>query len=289
MARIRTIKPEFWRSPDIRELSFFQRLLYIGLWNLADDEGRGKYEPASIAADLFLTEFSLNPHGTITEVSNAFTEYSNRQMVAVYEVKNRQYFQIMNWRDHQRINRPTASKLPPLTCTDSTQIEFTESSLSPHAQLTPGTWNREGEHELINPQIPPNEPPTETHTTPPVEDKKPTTPQPDTKALEEALDLFKEFWEHYPRKQDKQKALKEFAVQIETTDPHTIIAGAEKLASDPNLPEKRWIPYAENWLHDHRWEDEPHPFQPKPWQNTNPENFFDPLAHFPSFQAENDF
>ncbi|WNO28426.1 hypothetical protein SEA_PSONYX_124 [Corynebacterium phage PSonyx] len=288
MARIRTIKPEFWRSPDIMELNFFQRLLYIGLWNLADDEGRGKFDPASIAADLFLTEFSLSPHGTITEVSNAFSEYSKRGMITIYEVKKRQFFQILNWADHQKPNRPSASKLPAPTSADAT---FIEGSVITHAQLTEsslpeqGTGNREHEKILVQ-----NPPLTETHTTPPLQEKKPPTPQPNTEPTEEALDHFTEFWEHYPRKQHKQEALKEFAAQIETTDPRAIIAGADRLANDPNLPEKRFIPLPEKWLHGQRWKDEdPYPYQPTPWTDTDRNTFLDSLTHFPSFQAENDF
>ncbi len=34
--RIRSIKPEFWRSDDIDALSVFERLLFIGLWSYVD-------------------------------------------------------------------------------------------------------------------------------------------------------------------------------------------------------------------------------------------------------------
>lgn len=288
MARIRTIKPEFWRSPDIMELSFFQRLLYIGLWNLADDEGRGKYEPASIAADLFLTEFSLNPHGTVTEVSNAFFEYSNREMIVIYEVKKRRFFQILNWSDHQKPNRPSASKLPPPTSADAVLIE---GSLSPHAHLTEtslpeqGTGNREqGTSTYVqNTEI---EPPTDTHTTPPKKDNKPTNQQPEAETPDE---LFAKFWEHYPLKRHKKEARQQFDIETKTIDPHTIIAGAERLANDPNLPDEGFQPLPETWLSGHRWNDPPYPFRPNAWQNTTDAEFLASMTRFPSFQAENDF
>ena len=47
MARIRTIKPEFFTSTDITALSPLARLLYIGLWCEADREGRMKWSPAA--------------------------------------------------------------------------------------------------------------------------------------------------------------------------------------------------------------------------------------------------
>ena len=45
MARIRTIKPEFFTSEDIVSLSPLARLLYIALWCEADREGRMNWKP----------------------------------------------------------------------------------------------------------------------------------------------------------------------------------------------------------------------------------------------------
>lgn len=39
MARIRTIKPEFWTAEQVMELSRDARLLFIGMWNFCDDAG----------------------------------------------------------------------------------------------------------------------------------------------------------------------------------------------------------------------------------------------------------
>lgn len=45
MARIRTVKPDFFTSDDICALSPHARLLYIGLWCEADREGRMAWTP----------------------------------------------------------------------------------------------------------------------------------------------------------------------------------------------------------------------------------------------------
>lgn len=45
MARIRTIKPDFFTSEDIVSLSPLARLLYIGIWCEADKEGRLVWKP----------------------------------------------------------------------------------------------------------------------------------------------------------------------------------------------------------------------------------------------------
>ena len=39
MARIRSIKPEFWTAEQVMECSPMARLLFIGMWNFCDDGG----------------------------------------------------------------------------------------------------------------------------------------------------------------------------------------------------------------------------------------------------------
>jgi hypothetical protein len=39
MARIRSIKPEFWTDEKLTECSLSARLFFIGTWNFADDKG----------------------------------------------------------------------------------------------------------------------------------------------------------------------------------------------------------------------------------------------------------
>lgn len=48
MAKMRGIKPEFWTDDEIVELSAHARLLYIGLWNLACDNGHVEDRPKQI-------------------------------------------------------------------------------------------------------------------------------------------------------------------------------------------------------------------------------------------------
>lgn len=53
MARIRTIKPEFWTDEKTGQLSPMAKCLFIGLLNLADDYGIVEYRPAEWCAKLF--------------------------------------------------------------------------------------------------------------------------------------------------------------------------------------------------------------------------------------------
>lgn len=70
---------------------------------------------------------------------------------------------------------------------------------------------------------------------------------------------FEDFWNLYPRKVGKQDAFKAFKKAIATTPFIAIYVGVQKLATDPNLPEKQFIPHPATWLNEGRWSDEPYP------------------------------
>ena len=53
MPRIRTIKPNFFSNEEVGKLKCEARLLFIGLWTLADCEGRLEDRPVRIRAQLF--------------------------------------------------------------------------------------------------------------------------------------------------------------------------------------------------------------------------------------------
>lgn len=52
MSRIRTIKPDFFLDDELAELTPLTRLLFIGLWTLADCEGRLEDRPKRIRAQI---------------------------------------------------------------------------------------------------------------------------------------------------------------------------------------------------------------------------------------------
>lgn len=70
---------------------------------------------------------------------------------------------------------------------------------------------------------------------------------------------FIEFYDVYPRHVGKQAAARAFKKAAKKVSPSVIITAAERLAADPNLPEKQFIPHPATWLNQGRWEDEPLP------------------------------
>lgn len=104
MARIRSIKPDFWTDEKVVELSAFARLLFIGLWNFADDEGRMVYSEKKIKMQIF-------PSDSI-DISGLFGEIRGEKMIDVYSIDNVEYLQIVGFSKHQKIDKRTPSKLP---------------------------------------------------------------------------------------------------------------------------------------------------------------------------------
>ena len=156
--RIRTIKPDFWRSEDIAALSIEDRLLFIGLWSYVEDNGVGRDEPQLIQCDLYpldtFTEASLRTHGGLMRLSQ-------QGLITRFEGPDgRRYLQINSWDKHQKINRPSKPRFPQYNAENCT---LTEGSLSPHCTLTEdslpeqGTGNREQGTGKDTPFSPPHE------------------------------------------------------------------------------------------------------------------------------------
>lgn len=102
MARIRTIKPEFFTSEDVVSLSAFARLLYIALWCEADREGRMRWKPATFKMRYFPAD--------AVDIDGLCAEVVNRGLVRLY---GDGYAVIPTFTDHQHVNpRESKSLLP---------------------------------------------------------------------------------------------------------------------------------------------------------------------------------
>lgn len=70
---------------------------------------------------------------------------------------------------------------------------------------------------------------------------------------------FTDFYDAYPRHVGRKDAERAFHRAAKTVPAQTIIDAARRLAADPNLPEKQFIPHPATWLNQGRWDDEPLP------------------------------
>lgn len=105
MARIRTIKPEFFTSEDIVSLSPLARLFYVSLWCEADRAGRFEWKPKTF-------KLRYLP-GDNCDVDMLAQELFDAGLVALYEVDGKTYAEIPTFEKHQVINnRESESTIP---------------------------------------------------------------------------------------------------------------------------------------------------------------------------------
>lgn len=105
MARIRTIKPEFFTSEDICSLSPLARLLYIALWCEADRDGRLEWKPKT-----FKLRYLPGDECDIDALSN---ELVSAGLVVLYDAEGKHLAEILTFTKHQVINnRESESQYP---------------------------------------------------------------------------------------------------------------------------------------------------------------------------------
>lgn len=93
MARARNIKPGFFKNEILAEMPPETRLLFMGLWCLADREGRFEDRPKKIKMELFpCDDFSIED-GLALLAEGGF--------LIRYEVEGRRYAQVVNFTKHQ--------------------------------------------------------------------------------------------------------------------------------------------------------------------------------------------
>lgn len=107
MARIRTIKPEFFTSLTVAGLPLTARLTFIGVWTYADDFGRGVDDPRLVRAAVWPLD-----ERTVAEVEADMTAIAEAGLIRRYEVDGRRYLTVTGWAEHQKVSHPTPSKIP---------------------------------------------------------------------------------------------------------------------------------------------------------------------------------
>ena len=105
MARKRMIDPDFWLDEDVASMSPLARLLYIGTWNICDDNyATFPNRPDWIKAQIF-------PYEKDIDIPALLTELSRTNRLLLFQGKDtKEYWFIKNFFKHQTINRPSNPK-----------------------------------------------------------------------------------------------------------------------------------------------------------------------------------
>jgi hypothetical protein len=94
LARIRSLKPGFFTNEHLAELPFAVRLLFAGLWTLADREGRLEDRPRRIKAALF-------PYDDVN-VNDMLQALAEKGFVIRYTADGADFLSIPTFLQHQR-------------------------------------------------------------------------------------------------------------------------------------------------------------------------------------------
>lgn len=134
MARIRSIKPEFFTSEQLAECSTSARLLFVGLWVFSDDNG---VHPASVVR----LKMEVFPGDAIspTEMQTMMNELIALKLVKTFTRDGETFWHIPSWRKHQKIDKPTYRyPIPPI---DDASSNGTPQNSIPRRELDESSSN----------------------------------------------------------------------------------------------------------------------------------------------------
>ncbi|WP_370410885.1 hypothetical protein [Streptomyces fradiae] len=109
MARIRTIKPEAFFSESLAEVRVEAERTFFGLLTQSDDHGRHRDNAAIIAGLLW----PLRAEHTSVHVEDDLHQLATAGLICRYTgCDGRRYLHIVTWSEHQKIDKPSQSRLP---------------------------------------------------------------------------------------------------------------------------------------------------------------------------------
>lgn len=107
MARSRNIKPGFFYNEYLAELDPLARILFAGLWTIADREGRLEDRPKRIKIETL-------PYDDC-DIDTLLQSLNDAGFILRYEAGGKKYIQILNFSKHQNPHKNEAqSTIPPV-------------------------------------------------------------------------------------------------------------------------------------------------------------------------------
>src|SRR6266704_6234978 len=146
MARIRSIKPEFFTSETVAGLSVHARLTFIGLWTYADDAGRALDNPRLIKAAVW----PLDDDVSAGDITRHLDELAKSGRLCRYVLDGKRYLHFPTWDEHQKPKNPSDPKHP--ACPKQTHggDDPGDALPQPYPSPTPAQGQAEG-----SPSLPP--------------------------------------------------------------------------------------------------------------------------------------
>lgn len=118
MARSRNIKPGFFSDAELCECDIWVRMLFAGLWTLADREGRLLDKPKQIGIDLF-------PRDRL-DINAGLNDLAEHGLIVRYEVNGVEIIQVKNFAKHQNPHKEERASILPAQGSDDVLDASTE-------------------------------------------------------------------------------------------------------------------------------------------------------------------
>lgn len=234
MPRIRSIKPAFWDSEDVAATSLRGRLLYIAMWNWADDYGIGEATPLRLLGFAF-------PHDDlpVSEIPTLCEEIAERFGVVFYRHDGRAYYYIPSWEEHQRTEKKAKQRVPfpPGHETTGTPVEESKAPESPtQGGGRSGAGSRKKEVGSRKEEL---------------------LPDADASSVAESFAIF---WDTYDKKTGKKASEAKFKLALKkrgVTAPMLIEAARQYVAWKKSEGEHpKFTKDPAHWLNGEHWNDE---------------------------------
>jgi len=104
--RARNLKPGFFKNEDLAEIDPLGRLLFQGLWCMADREGRLEDRPKRIKAEIL-------PYDSI-DIEDLLSTLTSKNFIIRYDVGGGRFIQVINFAKHQDPHyKESPSEIPP--------------------------------------------------------------------------------------------------------------------------------------------------------------------------------
>ena len=121
MARARNIKPSFFTNDELGDVNPLARLLFIGMWTIADFKGCFEYKPKRLKVQLL-------PYDDC-DIEQLVNDLEKSGFISIYSVRGRKYIKAINFAKHQnphKNEREGGSEIPDI---DEADVEEEEKSL----------------------------------------------------------------------------------------------------------------------------------------------------------------
>ena len=240
--RARNLKPGFFKNEELSNLPFEARLLFQGLWCLADREGRFEWRPKRIRAEIF-------PYDNV-DIEDLLCKLRSCNVITCYDIDGTEYGLVVNFKQHQNPhNHEAASKIPAPKCEEKkpsiNQCHDIDDTLRGEARECRAD-------SLFSDSLIPDS-------------LTPSTLIPDSSGQVRVPGylgpLFEKFWEAYPKQRKRGLAERSFCAIFPRPDDELVARMIEAIESakkseDWTKENGRYIPAPHNWLDAKSWLDD---------------------------------